>query len=124
MAHPETHGRVDRAKQRLKAARLQTQQCKERTDKVVASAIALLEKYDQLEQRTRRKSGSQLRGQPAYKGTNDDGVEMLAAMKQALANVESVVMLPNDNEALRNLKSDLRSAVANLQFRKIVSRWR
>jgi hypothetical protein len=45
-------------------------------------------------------------------------------MKQALANVERVVMVPSDDKALRTLKSDLRSTVAKLQFNKIVNRYR
>jgi hypothetical protein len=122
MANPELIVRVEQAKQRLKAARLRTQECREGTEKLIATAIALLEKYDQLEQRARRKSGREPGGS-AHKRSNH-GVAMLPAMKEALADVERVVMVPQDDKAFRNLKSDLRRTIANLQFRKILSRWR
>jgi hypothetical protein len=121
VANPELMARVNEAKQRLRAARLRTQQCKEGTEKLVATTIALFENYDQLEQRARRKLANQPRGS-ADKKSNHDRLGMLPAMKEALANVERVVMVPSNDPALRKLKSDLRSAVANLQFRKIVSR--
>jgi hypothetical protein len=98
MANPERIAGLDQAKERLRAARVRTEQCRERTDKLIASAIALLGKYDQLEQRAKRKFDNQVLG-PAPKSSNHDGVGMLPAMKQALANVESVVMVPQDDES-------------------------
>jgi hypothetical protein len=124
MPTPERLSMVEQAKQRLQAARLRTQECKEKSERIVSKAIALLEKYDVLEKRAASKLSKRLSGYPAQKTSNPDSIGMLPAMKQALANVERVVMVPSDDKALRNLKSDLRSAVAKLQFRKIVSRHR
>jgi hypothetical protein len=124
MPTPERLLRVERARQRLQAARVRAQECKEKTEKMVSKAIALLEKYDLLETRAASKLGKRASGQRAQKTSNHDALGMLPAMKQALANVERVVMVPSDDKALRTLKSDLRSAVAKLQFNKIVSRYR
>jgi hypothetical protein len=117
----ELTARVRHAKQWQQAARARAQERVNRTQELVSKAIAFMEKYDQLEQRAMRKLG-QLR--PAYKKSDHDRVGMLPAMKQALGSVERLVMVPQDDKAVRNLKSDLRTAVTNLQYRKIVGRWR
>jgi len=124
MAIPERLSRVEQAKQRLKAARVRTRACKEKTEKIVSKAIVLLEKYDVLEKRATSRLGKRASGYPAQRTSNDDALGMLPAMKQALASVERVVIVPSDDKALRNLKSDLRGAVAKLQFKKIVNRYR
>ena len=121
---PERLSTVEQAKQRLQAARVRAQECKEKTEKIISKAIALLEKYDVLERRAAGKLGKRASGYPAQKTSNHDALGMLPAMKQALANVERVVMVPSDDKALRTLKSDLRSTVAKLQFNKIVNRYR
>jgi hypothetical protein len=117
----ELTARVRQAKRWQQAARARAQERVERSEKLVSKAIVSLEKYDQLEQRAMRKLG-QLR--PAHKKSDHDRVGMLPAMKEALASAERLVMVPQDDTAVRNLKSDLLGAVANLQFRKIVRRWR
>ena len=113
---------VEQAKQRLQAARLRTQECQKKSERIVSKAIALLEKYDVLEKRAASKLGKRASGYSAPKTSNQQALGMLPAIKQALANVERVVMVPSNDKALRNLKSDLRNAVAKLQFKKIVNR--
>ena len=122
MADSELIVRLGQAKQRLRAARTRTQKRVQQCQKLVSKAIVLMEKYDQLEERVSRKSGTQLRGRRAQKGSNLDAVGMLSTMKKALANVDGLVMVPQDGEAVRNLKSDLLNTVANLQFRRILGR--
>jgi len=113
--------RVRQAKQWQQAARARSQERVKQSEKLISKAIMLLEKYDQLVERATRKIG-QLR--PADKKLDHDKVGMLPAMKEALASVERVVMVPHDDKAVRNLKSELLGAVVNLQFRKIVDRQR
>ena len=112
----ELAARVRQAKWWQQAAHARAQERVERSEKLVSKAIGLLEKYDQLEQLAMRKLG-QLR--PSHKKSDHDKVGMLPAMKEALASVEHLVMVPQGDKAVRNLKSDLLGAVATLQFRNI-----
>jgi hypothetical protein len=117
----ELTARIRQAKQWQQAARARSQERVKQSEKLISKAIMLLEKYDQLVERATHKLG-QLR--PADKKLDHDRVGMLPAMKEALASVERLVMVPQEDKAVRNLKSDLLGAVVNVQFRKIDGRQR
>jgi hypothetical protein len=120
MNNPELGTRVEDAKQRVQAARARTQACGEKSQRLIRKALALLAKYDELEQRARRKFDKQiaLRPQPAHKRAHRDELSMLLAMNNALASVENTVLKPSDGTAFRKLKSDLLNAAAVLRFRR------